>query len=205
MNYLGSKQIQTERLVLKSQTMKEQKRLWEILMLPEVNRYYLTVPSKFREKLLDWKKQEEYYKLDMEHAKDSNVFRWSIFLKSTGECIGRISCHEAHAEDDNITDPSVRGLGWFIDPTFQGKGYATEAAIAIIDYMFTEVSINEIRTGAAIANPASWKIMEKLGFIRQDTTKLVQYTFLDEPVEYYSYTITKEQWMTFRNHKNKNI
>ncbi len=196
MNYLGSKQIETTRLLLKAQTMLEQKRLWEILMMPEVNKYFLTVPPKFREKLLDWNEQEKYYKMDMEHANDSNIFRWSIFLKETGKCIGRISCHEGHDEDSNITDSSIRGVGWLIDPAFQGKGYATEAAMAIINYMFTQVDINEIRTGAAIVNPASWRIMEKLGFIRQDKTKMVQYTFLDEPVEDYSYILTKEQWLS---------
>ena len=203
MNYLGSKQIETERLLLKTQTIQEQKRLWEILMIPEVNKYYLIVPPKFREKLLDWNKQEEYYKMDMEHANDPNIFRWSIFLKKTGECIGRVSCHEAHDEDSSITDPSVRGVGWLIDPAFQGNGYATEAAIAMIDYMFDKVHINEIRTGAAIVNPASWMIMEKLGFIRQDKTKMIQYTFLDEPVEDYSYILTKEQWLSLNKQKCK--
>ena len=33
MNYIGSKQIETDRLILKAQTMQEQKRLWEILMI----------------------------------------------------------------------------------------------------------------------------------------------------------------------------
>ncbi len=80
--------------------------------------------------------------------------------------------------------------------SFKKKGYATEVAMAMIDYMFRQVGIKEIRTGAAIVNPASWKIMEKLGFVRQDKTKMVQYIFLDEPVEDYSYIITKEQWMT---------
>ena len=199
MNYLGSKQIETERLLLKAQTMQEQKRLWEILMMPEVNQYFLTVPPKFRENLLDWNKQEEYYKMDMEHADDLNIFKWSIFLKDTGECIGRISCHEAHDEDSSITDPSIRGVGWIIAPAFQGKGYATEAAIAMIDYMFSKIGINEIRTRAAIVNPASWMIMEKLGFIRQAETKMVQYTFLDEPVENYAYVLTKEQWLSINN------
>ena len=201
MNYIGSKQIETDRLILKAQTMQEQKRLWEILMISEVNKYYLTVPSKFREKLLDWNKQEEYYRLDMEHANDPDIFRWSIFLKETGECIGRVSCHERQHEDESITNPSIRGVGWYIDPVYQGKGYATEAAIAMIDYMFEEVDISEIITGAAISNPASWMIMEKLGFIRQNKTRMVQYTYLDEPVEDYSYNMTKEQWLNFKNQK----
>ena len=61
MKYLGSKQLETDRLILKAQSMIEQKRLWEILMIPEVNRYFLTVPTKFRDKLKDWNIQEKYY------------------------------------------------------------------------------------------------------------------------------------------------
>ena len=42
MKYLGSKTLETDRLILKAQTMEEQKYLWSVLMIPEVNRYYLT-------------------------------------------------------------------------------------------------------------------------------------------------------------------
>ena len=80
MKYLGSKQLETDRLILKAQSMIEQKRLWEILMIPEVNRYFLTVPTKFRDKLKDWNIQEKYYEEEMKYAKDGNVFKWSVFL-----------------------------------------------------------------------------------------------------------------------------
>ena len=42
--------------------MDEQYTLWRILMIPEVNKYYLTVPKKFRDKLNDWDKQEKLIK-----------------------------------------------------------------------------------------------------------------------------------------------
>ena len=196
MNFLGSKTIETDRLILRTQTMNEQKRLWEILMIPEVNKYFLTVPPKFREKLKDWDKQQKFYEDDMKHANDNNVFRWSIFLKDTGECIGRLSCHEGHDEDECINNPNIRGVGWIIDPKFQGHGYGTEAAKAMIDFMFLECEIEQIITGAAICNPASWKIMEKLGFERQEKTKMIQYTFLDELTEIYSYVMTKERYLS---------
>ena len=201
MKYLGSKTIETNRLILKAQTMEEQQYLWSLLMMPEVNRYYLTVPKKFAEKLKDWTKQEDYYKSDMEHANDLDVFKWSVYIKETGECIGRVSCHEAHDEDKRIDDPSIRGVGWYINPKYSGKGYGTEAAIAMMDYMFTECDITEIKTGAAIQNPASWKIMDKFGFKRLDKNKMVEYTYVDEPVEDYQYYLTKE--MYFKNKKNK--
>ena len=196
MNFLGSKTIETDRLILRTQTMNEQKRLWEILMIPEVNKYFLTVPPKFREKLKDWDKQQKFYEDDMKHANDNNVCRWRIVLKDTGECIGRLSCHEGHDEDESINNPNIRGVGWIIDPKFQGHGYGTEAAKAMIDFMFLECEIEQIITGAAICNPASWKIMEKLGFERQEKTKMIQYTFLDELTEIYSYVMTKERYLS---------
>ena len=168
MNYLGSKTIETKRLILKAQTMDEQKYLWSVLMLPEVNRYYLAIPTFLRDKLKDWDKQEPYYMESMKHANNPDIFCWSIFLKEDNKCIGRISCHRASDDYDDINDPEIRGVGWYLDPKYQGNGYGTEAASAMIDYMFNEINIKAIRTGAAIVNPASWKIMEKLGFKRLD-------------------------------------
>ena len=133
MNYLGSRTLETDRLILKAQMMEEQKRLWEILMIPEVNRYFLTVPTIFRDKLTDWTKQEAFYKEDMKRANNSDVFRWSIFLKSTGECMGRVSCHEASNDYDGVTNANIRGVGWILDPKYHGLGYGTEAAKAMLD------------------------------------------------------------------------
>ena len=65
--------------------------------------------------------------------------------------------------------------------------------------MFEEVEINKIITGAATDNPASWKIMNKLGYVKLPETKLVQYTYQDELVEIYTYEITKEQYLKHNN------
>ena len=196
MNNLGSRTIETERLILKAQTMDEQEYLWSVLMMPKVNKYYLTVPIFLREKLKDWNKQKEYYQDEMKHANDVDVYKWSMFLKDTGECIGRVTCQRG-----DVNDLAIRDVGWYIDPKYQGLGYGTEAAKAMISFMFNEVGINEIRTGAATVNPASWKIMERLGFVRTDNTKMVQYTYLDEPVEVYQYLLTKEMFYDFNNKK----
>lgn len=193
MKNMGSKIIETDRLILKPQTMNEQKYLWSVLMIPSVNKYYLSVPVKFREKLKDWNKQEQFYIEEMKHSNDLDIYRWSIFLKN-GECIGRISCQEAEFDSDSEFDPAIRDVGWYIDPRYQGNGYCTEAAQAMLKYMFEEVGITEIKTGAAIENPASWKIMERLGFKRLSYTKMIQYTYLDELTEDYQYNITKEMY-----------
>lgn len=195
MKYLGSKTIETERLILKAQTMREQKTLWQILMLTEVNRYYLTVPKKYAANLKEWSKQEPFYEKEMQHASDLTTFKWSIFVKETGECIGMVSCHEANNEDETIDNPDIRGVGWFINPKYKGYGYGREAANAMMDYMFNECEIAEIKTEAAIVNPASWLIMEKFGFVRSSKTKMVEYTFLNEAVCDYQYYLTRDMYL----------
>lgn len=199
MKNLGSKTLETDRLILKAQTMEEQKYLWDILINANVNKYYLTVPTKFREKLKNWEKQEQFYLEDMKHSNDLDVYRWSIFLKENKECIGRCTCHEASLEYEDISDSSIRSVSWYLDPKYQGNGYATEAAKAMIKYMFEEVEVSEIKTNAAIENPASWKIIEKLGFEKCNTNKIVQYTYLDEPTENYQYFLTKEMYFNKDN------
>ena len=194
MKNLGSKKIETDRLILKSGTINEQKYLWGLIMKPEINRYYLTIPKKFKDKLSYWNKQEKYYLEEIKHSLDPNVYKWSIFLKNSGECIGKCDCHEAKDENQEITNPNIRGVGWIIDTKYQGNGYGTEAALAMIKYMFEEVGIESIITSAAIKNISSWKIMEKLGFKRSSKTKLVQYTFQDDLTENYEYILTKEMY-----------
>lgn len=201
MKYLGSKTIETERLILKAQTMKEQKTLWQILMLPKVNRYYLTIPKKYAANLYDWDKQQVFYEQDMKHANDLTTFKWSVFIKDTNECIGRVSCHEAHTEDEKIIDPNIRGVGWFINPKYQGCGYGREAANAMMKYMFEDYEIAGIKTGAAVNNQASWSIMEKFGFIREKEIKMIDYTFVAEPVCGYQYYLTRDMYLENNNNK----
>ncbi len=197
MNLIGSKTIETERLILRSSKMKEQKRLWEILMIPNVNKWYLTSSKKYacNQEHWTWKNQEKFYKLKVEQSDNNDVFVWSVFLKpkytNSGkeEVIGQVSAQE---KGNNIF---VRDVGWYMDPNYQGKGYATEAAKAMIKYMFEKVKIEKISSGAVKDNIASCKIFEKLGFdkiceIEEDSP----YTFYDGRLIFSKYELTQEKY-----------
>lgn len=194
MKQIDSKNLYTERLELRIPTMQEQHRLWEILVKEEVNQFYFPTPGRifrknnlsedkiddlkqarkiFMEQLSNWDRQEPFYEKKIESIKNgenSQKFTWSIFLKETDIVIGQITCQPKDDEPEDIRD-----AGWFIDPEYQGNGYATEAAKAMLDFMFNEVEITEIRTSAAEINPASWKIMEKLGFEFTGTKKFTYF------------------------------
>lgn len=197
MNLIGSKTIETKRLILRSSKMEEQRRLYEILMIPEVNKWYLTSGKKYANNKdhWTWEYQEKFYKSKVEKANNLDVFGWSIFLKKeyteskTEEVIGQVTAQE---NGDNI---NIRDVGWYIDPKYQGNGYATEAAKAMIDYMFKEVKIEKISSGAVKENIASCKIFEKLGFSKISEVKEESpYTFYDGILTFSKYELDRNDY-----------
>ena len=62
-------------------------------------------------------------------------------------------------EDENAPE-----LGYCLGVDHWGKGYATEAARAVIDYAFEEFAIERLISGARVLNPASRHVLEKCGF-----------------------------------------
>ena len=54
-------------------------------------------------------------------------------------------------------------LGYWIGVPFWNRGYATEAAEAVMRFGFDELGLNRIQAGHFARNPASGRVMEKLG------------------------------------------
>ena len=197
MKFLGSSEIKTNRLVLKVPTMIEQYDLWNILRNEEVNKWYMPTPSRFNgdrnvflESLNNWDKQKVFYQKKIDNLdNNSNMFTWSIFLGDI--VIGQITVQPC---DQYSNNPEIRDIGWFIDPKYQGNGYGYEAAFEVLKYMFNEIEIEKIITCAAQINCASWKLMEKLGFIR---TGEKDSPYLDENGNYllaFCYEIDKDKF-----------
>lgn len=186
MKLLWSKSLETERLLLRKTEEKDLKKLWEILCIEDVSRYYLTTKINY-----NWEDEKKWQYKKLAEAENPDIFRWTIELKDTNEVIGQIDITEKSGFDDK----EIRDIGWFIDPKFQKKWYAYEAAAEILRYMFLEVGIKSIKTSAAIANPGSWKLMEKLWFKRLDGTKFNKYTLLEDEVEAYKFELTREDFV----------
>jgi RimJ/RimL family protein N-acetyltransferase len=55
-------------------------------------------------------------------------------------------------------------LGYWLGVPYWGKGYATEALHALIDYAFTDLGHPALQAGARVTNPASRRVLEKCGF-----------------------------------------
>jgi RimJ/RimL family protein N-acetyltransferase len=83
---------------------------------------------------------------------------WSIFLKGTDTLIGSACLqHLAHIESAPLE------IGWRLMTAHHGKGYATEAGQAAMDFGFERVGVDYV---CAVANPdnmASQNVMKRLG------------------------------------------
>jgi RimJ/RimL family protein N-acetyltransferase len=82
---------------------------------------------------------------------------WAADEKASGELIGRVGL-AYHRVWPN--DPEV---GWLIDRPWQGRGLATEAGAACIEYAFSELGFERVVSICTAENAASRRVMEKLG------------------------------------------
>ncbi len=73
-------------------------------------------------------------------------------------CAGYRQMDELHAE-----------LGYWIGKPYWGCGYATEAAAALIEHGFEVDGLAYLTAGHFADNPASARVIEKLGFARAET------------------------------------
>jgi RimJ/RimL family protein N-acetyltransferase len=54
-------------------------------------------------------------------------------------------------------------MGYELDPNYWGKGYATEAATAVLNFGFAELKVHRIGANAVAENTASLRVLEKIG------------------------------------------
>lgn len=55
-------------------------------------------------------------------------------------------------------------IGYWLGVSYWGKGFATEAVRALIDYGFADLAHEALQAGALVSNPASRRVLEKCGF-----------------------------------------
>jgi RimJ/RimL family protein N-acetyltransferase len=58
-------------------------------------------------------------------------------------------------------------IGWGLGAEYRGRGYATEAARALIAYGFSELGLHRIYAKTSSVNRPSWRVMERLGMRRE--------------------------------------
>lgn len=144
--------METERLVLRTFTGHDTNLIYELNSDPDVTQYTHDLVKDIIHAA------EILEKVILPQYALYNHGRWAVHLKPSLQFLGW--CGLKYRPELNEVD-----LGFRFKKEAWGKGYATEAAFASIQYGFERVGLKQITGRAEIENVASWKVLEKCGMI----------------------------------------
>ena len=92
-------------------------------------------------------------------------------------------------------EPKSEGaIGWMFHPDYCGRGYASEAAQALLHYAFETRRLHRLTSGCDTQNTASWRLMERLG-MRREGHSLQSRQLRGEWRDGYSYALLRDEWL----------
>ena len=86
-------------------------------------------------------------------------YYFGIFASSTKQFVGYVNLHGTGEQNRSGE------VGYWVRTSQAGKGIATTATALIVRFGFKELRLHRIVLLAAVDNPASWRVAEKIGFV----------------------------------------
>lgn len=126
------------------------------------------------------------------HA-EPGAIKFAVRLRSTGRFIG--ACGYGPMPGG---DPDEVHLGYWIGEPFWGKGYATEAAHAVIDHAFNVAGHNEMLASCRLTNPASRRVIEKCGFQYRESGMMRSLAHGGSTVPVETYRLDRRTWQALK-------
>lgn len=169
-------QIETTRLILREMSEEDFDDLYCVLADSDIMQHY---PYTFDEKRVrGWiEKNQERYQI-------FGFGLWAVCLKENGKMIG--DCGLTLQPIGNTIKPEI---GYHIQKTYQRKGYAKEAAIAVRDWAFTHTPFQTIYSYMKSTNLPSMQTAQSYGCQRVDE-------FVDAEKEKTTvFAISKKTWL----------
>jgi RimJ/RimL family protein N-acetyltransferase len=192
---LTERPLRTERLVLRPIEASDAADVYEYQRLPEVIRY-LPWPERNR---------AEGYAHTAKRAAGRILTGDDDFFVFAATLRGAPSLGDP-ARDRVIGDFMVRvssaqhaqlELGWVLHPDFQGRGYAREAARAVLDFVFETLNPHRVQAFLDARNAASAALCERLGMRREATILEEEYND-DEWQDTAVYGVLRREWAARR-------
>jgi ribosomal-protein-alanine N-acetyltransferase len=90
--------------------------------------------------------------------KGDGPFRWLLYLTDTNEPIGTIGV---------VLESGKAMFGYVLAKNFWGRGLATEALVFLVDWALAQPEIYRAWAFCDVENPASVRVMEKAGLVRE--------------------------------------
>ncbi|WP_338042464.1 GNAT family N-acetyltransferase [Paenibacillus ginsengarvi] len=143
-------QLDTQRLLIREFTVADIPDVHKYASNLEVTKYMIWGPNTEEEtaafitRTIDMQKQQP--RLDYE---------FGVVLKETGQLIGGCGIH--------LSEPLQGEIGYCYNPMYWRYGYASEAAVALLQFGFVKLGLHRIYATCRPENVSSAKVMEKIG------------------------------------------
>lgn len=152
--------FETPRLLIREYTKKDIDSFLHVIRQPEIRATTYGIPADYSRMRARW-----WFRLLHRNAVTNLSYEYGVFLKE-GHCyignVGLINLDPLHAHAD---------ISYYIDRAYMNRGYATEAARAMLNYGFCELGYHKINGVCMTKNPASRRVMEKLGMQYEGTLR----------------------------------
>lgn len=170
--------LETDRLILREINLEDTQDMLRLHSIPEVQKYTGDPLVESEEKMA------AIIETRIKNYEKYGYGRWATILKNTNQFIGWSGL--AYLEEIDEIDVGYRFL-----PEYWGKGLATEATIAILNYAYEDLKLKKIIALAMKENIASIRVMEKSGMTFD---KIAPFEACGGEVVWY--TSNREQFLT---------
>jgi len=142
--------LATERLVLRPFELADAAAVRRLAGAPEVALTTQNIPHPYEEGMA-----ESWISSHLPAWEARDVLTLAVSVEGEG-LVGAVSLHinRAHRRGE---------LGYWVGFPYWNRGYATEAAAALMEFGFDELELNRIQARHMTRNPASGQVMQKLG------------------------------------------
>jgi RimJ/RimL family protein N-acetyltransferase len=144
--------ITTERLRLRRSTAEDAEAISAYRSDPEVHRmqgWERTDPEGVRKEIEEMAPRRP--------GEPGGWVQFTVEERNDGALVGDVGLSPADGE------PGVIKVGYTIDPSYQRRGYATEAVAALVEYAFDTLGARIVRAYADADNVASHRVAEHVG------------------------------------------
>jgi RimJ/RimL family protein N-acetyltransferase len=145
--------VRTDRLLLRPVTPEDFGRLYEIRAIPSVTQWLTGRPASYDAYVERYGTPERLASTLVMELGDSVI----------GDLFLGVESPYAQLEVRDQAEGTLGVIGWLLDPAYAGQGYATEAAAAMLGICFEDLGLHRVVAGAFADNPASVRVMEKIG------------------------------------------
>jgi len=175
--------LTTERLVLRPFALSDAPAVQRLAGDREIAANTLLIPHPYPEGAA-----EEWIK---GHDEQSPNQIFAISLRGEGEAMGAIGLHVERKHER-------AEIGYWLGVPYWGHGYTTEAARAVVGYAFAEGGINRVFAYHFRRNPASGRVLQKIG-MRHEGTLRRHLKKWDAYVDLECYGIMRDEFMATRS------